>query len=170
MPLFAVGIALAQLGIPKVGLPNRLLCRCRPLPRNHRLPKYDPRFQRRILHSQRRIEKMHMVWHQHIVSHDPLIRLPPCTNHHVMRHRIRKMDFRSLEQTVTKRMDERFTRSTTGWCAGCFRPELCISIPIFIPFRWRATLRRSPVLIRGSDRASPSNRASIHLDHHNRLL
>jgi len=78
-PLLLITLAVAQLIIEKILLPDWLLLRMRPTPRHVRPPELSPLFQRCDRHRRRCAEKMKVIRHDDISANQPAIRFAPGT-------------------------------------------------------------------------------------------
>ena len=76
-PLLMITLAVPQLPVKKIALPNRLFRWMRPAAGCLRTPKTNPLFQRRDRQFRGRAEKMQMIRHDNIASHQPMVGLVP---------------------------------------------------------------------------------------------
>ncbi len=76
-PFLAIAFAVTQLAIKKILLPDWLFRRIRPVARHVSPPELNPLFERRDWHHCGRAEKMNVIWHDNIASHQPVICFTP---------------------------------------------------------------------------------------------
>ncbi len=84
LPFAGIALAVAQLRVPAIPLPKRQGVRTRKAIRHHAFPTRHPNMEigRRIF--RRRTEKVDVVGHDHVASHDPAPGPPP----HVQKERL----------------------------------------------------------------------------------
>jgi len=76
-PFLAITLTAAKLPVKKILLPNGLVVSTRPAAHYLGTPEFHPSFERRYWNTHRRAEKVDVVRHNNIVSHQPMIRLAP---------------------------------------------------------------------------------------------
>ncbi len=89
-PLLVITLTAAKLPVEKIFLPNGLVACTRPAARCLSVPAFHPTFERRDRNVHRSTEKVDVIRHDNIAPHQPVIRLAPCFNEHLMDLRVRQ--------------------------------------------------------------------------------
>jgi hypothetical protein len=76
-PLLMITLAVAQLAVKEILLPDWLFCRMRPATGRIGTPELNPLFQRRDRHRRGRAKNMQVIRHDGVTSHQPPIRFAP---------------------------------------------------------------------------------------------
>ena len=90
LPLLGIVFRAAQLGVPKISLPERGIPRARPVTCCIRFPESHPLFDWPWREFRRRTKEMHMIRHQNIPSNLPRFRRSPRIAQNRVRQGIRK--------------------------------------------------------------------------------
>ena len=76
-PFLMITLAVAQLAVKEIFLPNRFFCRMRPAAGRVGAPELNPLFQQRNWHRRGRAKNMNMIRHDNVAANPPPIRLAP---------------------------------------------------------------------------------------------
>lgn len=123
LPLRGVTLLPAQLGVPKIPLPEG---QSRKLAGHSVFPECHPTTQRRRRPAARRAKKMHVIRHDHITSHPPMVRILPVLQKRVAHLHRGQHRLASLRADCHKNQDRtksdlrrlKMSRSMSAWLVG----------------------------------------------------